>query len=324
MTEVLLDVRNLKKHFRVGGKILKAVDGVSFSIAKGETFGLIGESGCGKSTLGRTILRLIEPTDGEIYFEGKNILKLKKGEMRKLRKDMQIVFQDPFSSLNPRMTVREIVGRPLKIHGLAKDEQERVEKILGILKDVKLVRESSQEILDKYPDEFSGGQRQRIAIARALILNPKFLVLDEPTSALDVSVQGQILNLLNELKEKFKGTYLFISHDLAISKRMCDRVSVMYLGKILELAPKNKMFENPTHPYTQALLSAVLSLRSRKKRVPLIGEPPSLLNPPEGCKYHPRCPLYLRKKSSLCEKAEPQIKEITNGHFVACHYYEKM
>jgi len=317
---VLLKVRNLKKYFPVRGGLfskvlgyIQAVDGVSFDIKKGETLGLVGESGCGKTTAGRTILRLLEPTAGEVTFEGKNIFKLEKEKLRKARRNIQIIFQDPFGSLNPRMTVGDIVGESLIIHRIAKNNKEKEEKVKNLLKTVGL----NAGHVRRYPHEFSGGQRQRIGVARALALNPKLVVCDEPVSALDVSIQAQVINLLEELQEQFKLTYLFIAHDLSVVKHISNRVAVMYLGKIVELTSTLNLYDNPQHPYTEALLSAVPipDPTLKRQRIVLDGDVPSPFKPPAGCRFHPRC----KYSKPICSQEEPELVDIGNEHYVACH-----
>lgn len=314
----VLEVRNLKKYFPITGGILSktvgnvfAVDGVSFFLDKEETLGLVGESGCGKTTAGRVILRLIELTDGEIYFEGQDITRLPKAEMRDLRRHMQIIFQDPYASLNPRMTVGNILGEPLRIHKVAKG-QALEDRVAELLEKVGLHPDHRR----RYPHEFSGGQRQRIGIARALALNPKLIVADEPVSALDVSIQAQVINLLDDLKREYGLSYLFIAHDLSVVEYMSDRVAVMYLGKLVELAAADELYRNPKHPYTQALLSAVPipKPRSEKKRQILEGDVPSPINPPKGCHFHTRC----RYRVDDCSQFEPAFSDTGNGHYVAC------
>ena len=316
----LLEVKNLKKHFPIKGGVFSktigyvyAVDDINFTLEEGETLGLVGESGCGKSTTGRTILRLIEPTDGVIYFEGQDITHLDKSAMRALRREMQIIFQDPYASLNPRMTVGSIIGEPLEIHKIAKGS-EKEERVASLLQKVGLRAEDMR----KYPHEFSGGQRQRIGIARALALNPKLIVCDEPVSALDVSIQAQVINLLEDLQAEFGLSYLFIAHNLNVVEHISNRVAVMYLGQIVELASDEELYKNPQHPYTEALLSAVPipDPTVKKKRIILEGDVPSPINPPKGCHFHTRC-MY---KDKICEEAEPEFKDIGGGHWVACHF----
>ncbi|MDD3782934.1 MAG: dipeptide ABC transporter ATP-binding protein [Limnochordia bacterium] len=318
--EVLLEVRNLVKHFPIRQGIIfskqvgavQAVDDISFTVRKGETLGLVGESGCGKTTTGRLILRLIEPTSGDIIFDGKNIPQLPKDEMRELRKEMQIIFQDPYGSLNPRMTVGDIIGEPLHIHKLARGA-EREKRVRELLEVVGLSAFHAR----RFPHEFSGGQRQRIGIARALAVRPRLIICDEPVSALDVSIQAQVINLLQDLQKEFDLTYIFIAHDLAVVKHISDRVAVMYLGKIVELTDKNELYRNPKHPYTQALLSAIPEADPtiKKERILLKGDVPSPINPPKGCRFHTRCP----KVMDICKVEEPEFVDSGNGHFVACH-----
>lgn len=318
-SQVLFKVENLKKYFPIKSGLLKkttgyvqAVDNVSFEIEKGKTLGLVGESGCGKSTTGLTILRLLEATEGKVFFEDKNILQLSKKELRKMRTEMQIVFQDPYSSLNPRMTVGEIVGEAIKEHNIAKGK-ELNDRVISIIEKCGL----DDYHIKRYPHEFSGGQKQRICIARALALEPKFIVADEAVAALDVSIQSQIINLLLDLKEKMELTYLFISHDLSVVKFISDNIGVMYLGKIVEYTTKQELFQNPLHPYTKALLSAIPASNPRKrtKKIILEGDIPSPANPPSGCRFHNRCPYSMKK----CSIDTPLYKEVSDGHYVACH-----
>lgn len=319
---VILRVNNLKKHFPINRGLIfqrqvgavKAVDGISFDIRRGETLGLVGESGCGKSTTGRTILKLYEPTEGEVYFRDNNLADASSSEMRKYRRDMQIIFQDPYASLNPRMTVGRIVGEPLEVHGIGNDKERR-ERVRELLALVGL----NPYFINRYPHEFSGGQRQRIGVARALALEPEFIVCDEPISALDVSIQAQVVNLLQELQDEMGLTYLFIAHDLSMVRHISDRVAVMYLGKIMELAPRDELYNNPLHPYTQALLSAVPvpdPIRERKRqRIILEGDVPSPANPPSGCQFHTRCPLAVE----MCKHVVPEWREVSEDHWVYCH-----
>jgi oligopeptide transport system ATP-binding protein len=317
----LLEVRNLKKYFPVGAGLfarargeVRAVDGVSLAIQEGETLGLVGESGCGKSTLGRSILRLIEPTAGEVVFQGVDLLKLSPREMRRMRRQIQIIFQDPYASLNPRMRVGEIVGEGLEIHGLARGKKKR-DRVIELLHQVGL----KEEHYDRYPHEFSGGQRQRIGIARALAVNPKFIVADEPVSSLDVSIQAQIINLLQELQEKMNLTYLFISHDLRVVEHISHRVAIMYLGKIVEIASSETIYRDAKHPYTRALLSSVPipDPNRRRERMILEGDVPSPVRPPPGCSFHPRCPY----REKICSEVEPRLEFAHGGHGVACHVF---
>lgn len=319
MEETLVKVGGLKKYFPIRGGILKrtigyvkAVDNVTFDIKKGETLGLVGESGCGKSTTGRTLLRLLEKTDGTVLFEGKDVFSASKEELRKLRLKMQIIFQDPYSSLNPRMSVGQIIGEALEDHGLIEKNKIK-DKVMETMELCGLAPYHYR----RYPHEFSGGQRQRIGIARALILNPKFIVADEPVSALDVSIQSQIINLLCDLQEKMKFSYLFISHDLSVVKHISHRVGVMYLGSLVEMAPKKELYDNPLHPYTKALMSAVPvpDPTLKRERIILQGDIPSPANPPNGCKFHTRCP-YATKR---CSEEVPAYKNVGGEHYVACH-----
>lgn len=316
----LIEVRNLVKHFPITGGVflrevaaVKAVDGVSLVIRPGETLGLVGESGCGKSTLGRLLLRLEEPTSGDILFQGESILGHDSAKMRALRKEMQIIFQDPFSSLNPRKSVAHIVGEPLYVHGMT-NRREREARVLDLLEVVGLKREHMR----RYPHQFSGGQRQRIGVARALALNPKLIICDEAVSALDVSIQAQVINLLEDLQDEFGLTYLFISHALSVVQHISDRVAVMYLGKIVEAAESGSLYQRPLHPYSQALLSAapVPDPSRKRKRIVLPGDVPSPINPPRGCRFHTRC-LYTQ---DICSREEPQLKEIEAAHYVACFF----
>jgi len=314
----LVEIENLKKYFPASHKqIVRAVDGVSFAIHRGETLGLVGESGCGKTTVGRLILRLIEPTSGEIRFDGRDLLAIGRGEMRALRRRMQIIFQDPYSSLNPRMKVGAIIAEPLEIHQVG-NRRERKDRVAELLSVVGL----DPDYANRYPHQFSGGQRQRIGIARALALNPDFIVADEPVSALDVSVQAQVVNLMQDLQERFSLTYLFISHGLAVVKHISTRVGVMYLGKLVELAPAQEIYANPLHPYTQALLDAIpIPDPDVKREAPqrLGGDVPNPIAPPAGCRFHTRCPYVAER----CGNEEPELMEVSPGHFVACFLHEQ-
>ncbi len=321
MSTPLLQVKNLVKQFPIRSGILQrvtdkvhAVDGVSFDLHKGETLGVVGESGCGKSTTGRCILRLIEPTSGEVWFEGQNVTALDKEPLRALARDMQIIFQDPYASLNPRMTVGAIVGEGLVIHKLAANQTEIEDRVSDLLQTVGL----SKDHMRRYPHEFSGGQRQRIGIARALAVKPKMIVCDEAVSALDVSIQAQVINLLEDLQEQFGLTYVFIAHDLSVVEHISDRVAVMYLGRVVEIAPANKLYTNPLHPYTEALLSAVPipDPKVKRKHIALQGDVPSPIKPPPGCHFHTRCPI---AQKGLCDVKRPELKVSSEGHSVACH-----
>ena len=311
--EPLLQTKNLKKYFKTPHGDLHAVDVVNLSINKGETLGVVGESGCGKSTLGRTILRLTEPTDGEVLFEGKNILKCSKEEMRELRKKMQIIFQDPYSSLNPRMTISEIIAEPLKVNKMVKSNEELNKRVHELMDKVEL----AQRLVNTYPHELDGGRRQRIGVARALAVNPKFIVCDEPVSALDVSVQAQILNLMMDLQDEMGLTYMFITHNLSVVKHISNEIAVMYLGQCVERAQSSELFENPVHPYTKALLSAipVPDLRYRNKKQDILkGEVKSPINPAKGCRFSQRCPM----AGNECMNLDQELMEVSAGHFVAC------
>jgi oligopeptide/dipeptide ABC transporter ATP-binding protein len=322
MTEApILEVRNLVKHFPIGGglfggeaAVVKAVDGVSFSIRRGETLGLVGESGCGKTTTGRCILQLEKPTSGEIIFEGRDLATLTGGELRKVRRRLQVIFQDPYSSLNPRMTVGQIIAEPLAVHDIVPDRAARAARVRELLGHAGLL----PAMAHRYPHELSGGQRQRVGIARALAMEPALIVCDEPVSALDVSIQAQIINLLEELQAEFGLTYLFVAHDLSVVRHISDRVAVMYLGKIAEITDRKTLYESPLHPYTQALLSAVPipdpAVEAGRERIVLGGEVPSPLNPPSGCVFHPRCPIAVDD----CRREVPLLREIRADHRVAC------
>ena len=321
MTQPLLRVADLVKNFAVKGGVLKrtvdqvhAVDHVSFEIAAGETLGRVGESGCGTSTTGRCSLRLIEPTGGQIWFEGRDIIEFNRGELESLRRDMQIIFQDPYASLNPRMTVGQIVGEALIIHGLARNRRAFEDRVVELLETVGL----NSDHMRRYPHEFSGGQRQRIVIARALAVEPKFIVCDEPVSALDVSIQAQVINLLEDLQEQFGLTYLFIAHDLSVVEHISTRVAVMYLGRIVEIASARDLYDAPLHPYTEALLSAVPipDPTAKRQRIRLQGDVPNPIRPPLGCHFHTRCPI---RELPLCSTERPELRRTADGHWVACH-----
>ena len=324
--DVLLRVRDLQMHFPITKGIVfqrqvgavKAVDGLNFDLFKGETLGLVGESGCGKSTTGRAILQLHRPTAGEVLFEGKDLTQLRGEELRKTRRRMQMIFQDPYASLNPRMTVGSIVGEPLEVHGIGTSKKDRQERVQDLLKTVGL----NPYFVNRYPHEFSGGQRQRIGVARALAVNPSFIVADEPISALDVSIQAQVINLLEDLQSELGLTYLFIAHDLSVVRHISDRIAVMYLGKIVELSEREELYENPMHPYTQALLSAVPipdpTIEKVRKRIILEGDVPSPTNPPQGCNFCTRCPRVM----DICREKEPEFKDYGDGHFAACFLYD--
>jgi oligopeptide transport system ATP-binding protein len=322
MSEALLEVRNLVKHFPVGGGLFKkaegavrAIDGVSFTLNRGETLGLVGESGCGKTTTGRCILRLERPTSGQILFEGIDLATKSEQELRAMRRRMQVIFQDPYSSLNPRMTIGQIIAEPLKVHGIVNESAARQERVRELLAQVGLLPQHAE----RYPHQLSGGQRQRVGIARALAMEPSLIICDEPVSALDVSIQAQIINLLEELQAKFGLTYLFIAHDLSVVRHISDRVAVMYLGKVVEIADRFTLYDAPAHPYTRALLSAVPipdpKLEATRERTVLRGEVPSALKPPSGCVFHPRCPI----AEARCAAEVPALREIGAGHAGACH-----
>lgn len=317
MAEKLLEVRHLKKYFATPKGMLHAVDDVNFTIERGKTLGVVGESGCGKSTTGRAILRLHEPTSGEVIFNGEDILKKNADEMRLLRREMQLIFQDPYASLDPRNTVSEIIGEPLKLQRIITDKKKRMDKVYELMETVGL----AERLVNTYPHELDGGRRQRIGIARALAMEPKFIVCDEPVSALDVSIQAQILNLMQDLQEKMGLTYMFITHDLSVVHHFADDIAVMYLGQLIEKAPSGQLFDRPTHPYTQALLSAipVPSLNKKRERIILKGEITSPINPKPGCRFAARCPY----ATDRCRSEEPKLIEIEKDHFVACHLVEK-
>jgi peptide/nickel transport system ATP-binding protein len=319
-TKHLLEVKQLSKYFPITNKqVLKAVDGVSFHISKGETFGLVGESGCGKSTAGRTIIGLYNRTSGEVLYKGKNVHELSEKEKFAFHRNMQMIFQDPYASLNPRSTVKEIISEPMEVHGLYSNKKEMLNRVYELLEDVGLNRDHA----NRYPHEFSGGQRQRIGIARALALNPECIIADEPISALDVSVQAQVVNLLKKLQKEKRLTYLFIAHDLSMVKHISNRIGVMYLGHLVELTTSSELYQKPLHPYTQALLSAIPipdpDVEDNRKRIVLKGELPSPINPPSGCVFNTRCPLTV----AACKTQKPEWQEVEDNHFVACHLYNQ-
>lgn len=322
----ILTVRNLKMYFPITKGVIiqrqvgaiKAVDGLNFDLYRGETLGLVGESGCGKSTTGRAILQLYKPTDGSVVFEGKELTTINSGDLRRMRRRMQMIFQDPYASLNPRMTVGSIVGEPLEVHNIGDSRKDRQDRVQELLKIVGL----NPYFINRYPHEFSGGQRQRIGVARALAVNPSFIVCDEPISALDVSIQAQVINLLEDLQQDLGLTYLFIAHDLSVVRHISDRIAVMYLGKIVELTDRDELYANPLHPYTQALLSAVPipdpEIEKKRQRIILEGDVPSPANPPKGCNFSTRCPRVM----DICRQTDPEFKEASDGHYVACFLYE--
>ena len=323
MAEPLLHVENLCKEFTADSSVfskekksVKAVDNISFDIYPGETFGLVGESGCGKSTTGRCIMRLTNPTGGKVVFDGKDVATMSKAELKHMRRDMQFIFQDPYASLNPRMTIGEIVSEPLVIHGEMNSKEERINYVRELLDIVGL----NPEHINRYPHEFSGGQRQRVGIARAFALKPKLIICDEPVSALDVSIQAQVLNLLKDLQKQYGTAYLFIAHDLSVVQHISDRVAVMYLGNMMEVSDWKTLYAQPHHPYTQSLLSAVPvpdpDVQHSRKRIILKGDPPSPINPPSGCRFHTRCPIACEK----CSQERPELREVADGHFCACHF----
>lgn len=317
MADTLLQVRHLKKYFKTGHGMLHAVDDISFDLERGKTLGLVGESGCGKSTTGRSILRLIEPTSGEVFFEGKDVAKLSKTEMRHMRKDMQIIFQDPYSSLDPKKTINQIISEPIRLNKILTNKHQIEDRVLELMDTVGL----AERLINSYPHELDGGRRQRIGIARALAMEPKLIVCDEPVSALDVSIQAQIINLLEQIQAEMGISYIFIAHDLAVVKHISDRILVMYLGRVMEIAPCEELYEHSLHPYTQALLSAIPvadpEIEENREVTTVQGEVPSILKRPSGCPFHNRCPQCTER----CKQETPQLHEAFPGHFVACHLY---
>ena len=320
MADTLLQVRHLKKYFKTGHGMLHAVDDISFDLERGKTLGLVGESGCGKSTTGRSILRLIEPTSGEVFFEGKDVAKLSKTEMRHMRKDMQIIFQDPYSSLDPKKTINQIISEPIRLNKILTNKHQIEDRVLELMDTVGL----AERLINSYPHELDGGRRQRIGIARALAMEPKLIVCDEPVSALDVSIQAQIINLFADLQEKLGLTYIFVAHDLAVVRHIADRIGVMYLGHLIEVMDSAELFHNSLHPYTRALLSAVPTTdyygEKGRNRVVLEGEVPSPLHAPTGCPFHPRC----RCCTEECKQKMPPLQDVGDGHFVACFNYKNV
>ncbi|HLS09917.1 oligopeptide/dipeptide ABC transporter ATP-binding protein [Lentibacillus sp.] len=320
MEEKILQLNNLSKHYNIGkGQILKAVNDVTFHINKGETFGLVGESGCGKTTVGRTIMGLYDKTSGDVYYDGQNVHELDDKETFEFYRQMQMIFQDPYASLNPRSTVKEVIAEPMEVHGLYQNKQEQLDRVIQLLEEVGLNRDHA----NRYPHEFSGGQRQRIGIARALALDPDFIIADEPISALDVSVQAQVVNLLKNLQAEKSLTFLFIAHDLSMVKQISDRIGVMYLGNLVELTSSDSLYDNPLHPYTQALLSAIPipdpDIEDTRERIILEGELPSPINPPSGCVFRTRCPFAM----DVCAEKQPEWLEVEKNHYVACHLYDE-
>ena len=320
MADTLLQVRHLKKYFKTGHGMLHAVDDISFDLERGKTLGLVGESGCGKSTTGRSILRLIEPTSGEVFFEGKDVAKLSKTEMRHMRKDMQIIFQDPYSSLDPKKTINQIISEPIRLNKILTNKHQIEDRVLELMDTVGL----AERLINSYPHELDGGRRQRIGIARALAMEPKLIVCDEPVSALDVSIQAQVVNMFEDLQKEMNLTYLFIAHDLSVVRHISNRIGVMYLGKLVELADSFELIAHSVHPYTRSLISAIPEADPKtaraSKRIPLQGDVPSPLNPPSGCRFRTRCPYADEQCAAEC----PELKEVSSGHFAACHHLDRV